>query len=356
MLNKILAVALVGFAASASGMKAAGEADLLASPPTQEELATVPLDAKILGEPPPGGLRNWSLPTNTGLKGSYVSIVNRTDPVRVELWKNTWDGEKSATHQVVFRKGKSLEALEAEEFLAFDGSLIDDVFDVSDPTKLSPNRGATRVSVTFDPEVGYIVLCCVCPDYLPGTVTLIPAIFTSKSGEPGSFRYLGKLKGECADLAAQKKIWSDGGTLVRLPGGGWRIYLNGFGPKLAAMECATLTGPWKFLRDGTGSIRELLPSIPVGCVFPDVLRDAGGQWHLLFSDKWPPQSIWHMVSSDGVGWEEPGPQPEITREHFRGHGIKCMRGYLDLSSGKLCGLLSVYPFWTLHKFEYGGTR
>ena len=48
MLNTILAVALVGFAASALGMKAAGEADLLASPPTQEELATVHLDTKIL--------------------------------------------------------------------------------------------------------------------------------------------------------------------------------------------------------------------------------------------------------------------------------------------------------------------
>ena len=356
MNDLILALTLIGLMAGMPGVAHADDADLLSLPLSQEELATVPLDSKILGEPPKGGLRSWSSPTNTRLKGSYVSVVHREGAGRVEFWENTWGADSCETHRVVFRKGKSLESLDPEESVAFDGALIHDVFDPSDPTRLAPNRGATRVSVTFDSQVGYIVLCCVCPDYLPGSVSLVPAIFTSKSGEPGSFTYLGKLKGECGELAAQKKIWSDGGTLVRLQDGRWRIYLNGFGPKLAAMECSTLTGEWKFLRDPAGNIRELLPSIPVGCTFPDVQRDTSGRCHLLFSDKWPPQSIWHMVSRDGVEWAPAGPQPEITRELFRGHGIKCMRGYIDPSSGKFCGLLSVYPFWTLHKFEYVGNQ
>lgn len=354
---KAIAIAAIACAAAIASA-AAGELDSLAAPPTQEELAECPLDALPPGELPKGGLRNWGKPQNLSLEGAYVSVVFGPDlkPPQVELWRNTWRGDACETHEAVFRKGPSIESLGEKEAVAFDSSLIDDVFDHADSSKLAPNRGATRLFAMRDAQEGYVILCCVCSDYLPGKVELLPALFISKSGEPGSFKYLGKLKGDCAAIASQRMVWSDGGSILRLDDGRWRIYLNGFGPKLAALEAGRLDGEWKFLRDEAGNVRELLPPLPkgVGCVFPNVVRDAQGKWHLWLTDKWPPQSIWHLASQDGLAWSLAGAQPEITREFFNGHAIKCLRAACDPSSGELFGLLSVYPFWTLHKLSYKG--
>jgi hypothetical protein len=129
---------------------------------------------------------------------------------------------------------------------------------------------------------------------------------------------------------------------------------------LAAAESATLTGPWSFLRTPQGGIRELLAEFPKapnrgGC-FPTVLQVAGNNWHLWITDTWPPQSIWHFVSPDGLAWQPYGDQPEITRAAVNGHGIKCLRAYVDPDTREIVGLLSVWGTdskgekgWILHE-------
>jgi len=329
-------------------------------PPSAEELTTLPLDEKIPGDLPKGGLRHWDEFKRLDVRGAYVSAVQRKAPegVLFELWQNTWDGDDATEHRIVARRGSSLETLGAETAIC-DSSIIDDVFSPQEPGKLAPNRGITRLSVRYDEKEGYVAFCCVCYDYLPGTASLLPAILVSKTGAPESFRYLGKLKGEPAQEAAKRKVWSDGGTLLRLPDGRWRIYLNGYGKALSALEADALDGEWRFLRDSAGGVKEILPPRPpgVGCVFPEVLRSSSG-WHLWLTDKWPPQSIWHFKSGDGLSWEPYGKQPEITRAKFNGHGIKCLKAYEDLESKRISGLLSVWtegpsqesePGWTLRK-------
>ena len=221
-------------------------------------------------------------------------------------------------------------------------------------------RGFTRPALTWDAQEGYILLTCVCPDYQPGSVPLLPALLVSQTGAPGTFRYLGRLKGDVELEASLRTVWSDGGSLVRLEDGRWRIYLNGFGPTLSALESGTLAGPWTFVRDAAGAYRELLPDFPrkanyAGC-FPTVLRVAADNWHLWISDTWPPQAIWHFWSRDGLKWTPYGTQPEITRAVVGGREIKCLRAYLDADGRQIVGLLSVWQRqpdgkrgWVLHE-------
>jgi hypothetical protein len=324
--------------------------------PNANELKILPLDANIKGEPPASGLRYWSEPfERLPLTGCYVSIVTHPskDGRMFEIWQNALD---NGGYNIVFRRGTSLKTM-GDRQSACECKLIDDVPDPKEPSRLAPKRSYTRTAMTFDDKEGYVMAACVCPDYLPGSVSLFPALLVSKTGAPGSFKYLGKLKGEPAAEAAKRLIWSDGGTLLRLGDGRWRYYLNGFGQTLAALESETLEGPWKFIRGNGGEIRELVPDFPMkyGC-FPTVLRVSSDNWHLWVTDKWPPQSIWHYWSGDGLKWRKYGIQPEITRAAFGNHGIKCLRPFLDPDSGRIVGLLSVWGTedggeqgWILHQ-------
>lgn len=329
------------------------------SPPGEEELKILPLDKDVPGDPPESGIRYWSEPfEKLPLGGCYVSVITRRDDagnILYELWQNAMDGDAS---QIVFRSGKSLTVL-GEIKPVCDNLLINDVLDPKDGEKkrLAPKRCITRTTMTYDDTEGYVMAACVCPEYAPGTVSLLPALFVSKSGKPGSFKYLGKLKGEPAEEADKKMIWSDGGPLLRLDNGRWRYYLNGFGPALAAVESDKLEGPWKFIRGNAGVIRELLPDGPTKkAIFASIVRVSQNNWHLWVTDKWPPQSIWHFWSADGLDWVRYGSQPEITRKAFGNHGIKCLRAFLDPQSGRIVGLLSVQATdsqgirgWMLHR-------
>ena len=299
----------------------------------------------IPGDLPVSGIRYWKAPfQKLPLQGCYVSVLTnvKADGHReYEMWQNTWGAGGATNRCLIVSRGPSLTQL-ADDGPVFNGTLITDVPDPQNPMQASARRGLTRPFMIRDPEFGYVLLACVCPDY---QAPLLPAILVSKTGQAGTFQYLGKLKGEPAIEAANRSIWSDGGSLFRLPNGRWRIYLNGYGPVLAALESATLDGEWKFIREGT-SIRELLPDFQTaanagGC-FPTVLRVAEDNWQLWISDKWEPQSIWHYWSADGLSWQRFGQQPEITRAAFNGRVIKCLRAYLDPDSREIVGLLSVW--------------
>ncbi len=230
------------------------------------DLREFPMPKTIAGDPPPSGLRYWrkpftKLPYWIKADGnSYVTIL-RPPAGDLEFWANEWGEPGSAQRTIFVRRGPTLQLLGPQE-ICFDGTIIDDVPDMAKPDQLAPGRGFTRTSMLLDPEVGYVLLTCVCPEYKPGSVPLLPALVVSKTGAPGaSWKYMGKLKGEPATEYARtlaetrRHIWSDGGTLLRLKDGRWRIYLNGFGQKLAAIESDKLEGPWKFLREPDGKIR-----------------------------------------------------------------------------------------------------
>ena len=321
-------------------------------PLTPDELKMLPLKTDLPGDPPKNGMRYWKEPfASIRVHGAYVTAIIRDG--QYELWHNTWDYKDISKRQIVVNRGPDIRHLGPSKAV-FDASIINDVFEPKVPDQLAPGRGFTRPFMYYDNELGYVLLTCVCPAYLPGSVPLLPAICVSKTGEPGTWTYKGKLKGEPADEAAKRVIWSDGGTLMRLDDGRWRIYLNGFGQKVAAIEADTIDGPWKFLRDADGKIRELLPGNNGG-PWVDVLRVRPDEWHLWLTDTWPPQAIWHFQSRDGLTWQLYGRQPEITRAAFGGHGIKCMRVYLDPDGKTIVGLLSIWSKaldgdekWTLH--------
>ena len=338
---------------------------LLASPclsydtkPAAEELKKAPVAQNIPGIPPVNGLRYWEAPfQKLPLQGCYVSVLTsvKADGQReIEVWQNTWGAGGATNRSMTVCRGPSMFRMKAEGPV-FDGTLITDVPDPLHPTQVSDLRGLTRPFMLQDPEYGYVLLGCVCPDY---QAPLLPALLVSKTGQAGTFQYLGKLKGEPAIEAAKRQIWSDGGSLFRLPDGRWRLYLNGYGPVLAALESDRLDGEWQFIRED-GRLRELLPDfqkvVNAGGCFPTVLRVAEDNWHLWISDQWEPTSIWHYWSPDGLAWTLYGQQPEITRAAFEGRVIKCLRAYVDPDSGEIAGLLSVWDpgsteenKWALH--------
>ena len=330
--------------------------------PDAEELKRYPVEKDLPGSAPSSGVRYWATPfKKLPQRGCYVSVaVSERDGRReYEIWQNTWGDGGATNRQIIVQRGPALDRMGPPETVC-DGTLIADVPDPKSPGQLSPLRGYTRPAMTWDAEFGHVLMTCVCPDYLPGSVPLLPAILVSKTGRPGAFQYLGRIKGEPDAEAAKRTIWSDGGSLLRLDGGRWRMYLNGFGQVLTAAECDSLTGEWKFLRAPDGALRELLPDFPKGpnrggC-FPTVLRVAEGNWHLWITDTWVPQAIWHFASADGLAWKPYGKQPEITRAAVSGHGIKCLRAYVDPNGKDIVGLLSVWGTgpdgekgWVLHE-------
>ncbi|MCL1856241.1 MAG: hypothetical protein FWF84_01165 [Kiritimatiellaeota bacterium] len=315
---------------------------------------------EIDGEPPESGVRYWQTPLyKMDSFGCYVSWINcGTDEApQMEKWENEW-GRNASERGMVCETGTSFAAIAHRE-RRFSGEIINDVFtppsmgaEADAPPTLSPLRGITRTETYRDSEYGRIALVCACPDYRPGSVSLMPAILTSPDGAAGSWTYHGLLTGEPQEELARLNggnVWSDGGSLFRMPDASWRIYLNGFGGATLAMLTAdTLKGPWKFLRDENGAIRDLfgdgtgVPVPKVGLCFPHVLRVSDTEWHFWASDQWTPQSIWHYVSEDGLAWKAYGQQPEITRALVGGRGIKCLRTYLSEDKKTIYGFLSVW--------------
>jgi hypothetical protein len=196
----------------------------------------------------------------------------------------------------------------------------------------------TRSYMIHDPEVGYVLLGCVTAEYLPGTTSLLPAIVVSPDGRPGTWKYLGILRPEPRRESERRAhpVWSDGGGIVRLRDGRWRVYLNGYVGGVAAAEADRLEGPWTFLRDDRGQIAVLAAS---DGIFPAVLRVSDDDWHLWISRAWPVREIWHFWSRDGLAWRPYGQQPEIVRGD--GPAIKCVRAYAADGDRRIAGLLSV---------------
>jgi len=267
-----------------------------------------------------------------------------------ELWTVAWEGmNKEVSHadliQLSVARGPSPEQLGEAQAVQELRPLLNDVFDPKQPGRLATWRAMTRSYMIHDPEAGYVLFGCVAPEYLPGSVPLLPAIFVSAEGRPGTWRYLGILKPEPKEESERRDrpVWSDGGGIVHLANGRWRIYLNGYNRGIGAAEAEKLEGPWKFLRDAKGEILDLTPQR--GGIFPGVLRVSEDEWHMWVSDTWPVKEIRHLWSKDGLAWELYGRQPEITQESIGGRPIKCLRAYVDADGKHIVGLLSIAGKW-----------
>lgn len=292
-----------------------------------------------------GGVDGWAPFRATALSGAYVSVIRRS--TGLELWQDADPEGVEPRRSLVVRRGTRLDSL-SERVVVLNAAIIDDVFDPSDSTRLDGERHFSRAWVDFVEGVGYLQLAGVTGVYRPGRAPLLPALFASADGAPGSWRYLGKLRGEPADYAAQHYVWSDGGAIVRLADGRWRIYTNGYGARFAALEADTLDGSWRFLRDQVGAIRELASSLKTtdgalpSLAFPTVLRITEGEWHAWLSEGWPVTAIWHLSSPDGLHWQPYRRQPEIRTATVGDKAIKCLRVYHDAADQRLVGLLSVW--------------
>ncbi len=310
--------------------------------------------AVAAAEPPtraPEFVRYWKTPFASGdLLGAYVSVTVR-DGV-LEFWRGCpanaaqEDDQSRKVETLTVRRGTSLDALGAPETVLVMRELIDDVPRPDGQPGPAPGRAFTRTFISYDPQAGYVGLVCSHPEYRGHY--LHPALITSPTGRPGTWKYLGKLKGEPAAETLRRRVWSDGGTILRLADGSWRIYLNGYGENpssVVALQAARLEGEWSFLRDAAGRIRQLTPDIPsaggqsVG-PFPNVLRVSPTEWHLWLSDRWPPDAIWHFYSTDGLQWQLYGRQPEIIRRDHEDN-LKCLRAFLAPDGQSIVGLLSV---------------
>lgn len=163
-------------------------------------LKQFPLPASIPGDPPRSGLRYWRqpfarLPYTVRHDGNSYMAVTQPPGGGLEFWANDWN-EGAPTERTVFvRRGPTLEKLGEPEAM-FDSTLINDVPDLRNPGQLAPGRGFTRTTMLLDPQEGYVLMTCVCPEYKPGSVPLLPALVVSKTGASGTWSYLGKLKGE----------------------------------------------------------------------------------------------------------------------------------------------------------------
>ena len=297
----------------------------------------------------PEFIRYWGTFEQGGVFGAYTSVTIRNG--QLEFWHGTMtsdpgkpDDQSRNVEALAVRRGPSMAELSPDEIVLVMRDVIDDVPRLDGKPGLAPKRAFTRTYVTYDEQVGYVGLVCSHPEYK--SHYLHPALITSKTGKPGDWRYLGMLKGEPADEVARRRVWSDGGTILRLPDGRWRIYANGYGDwnGLVVMEADELEGPWKFLRED-GKIKVLTPNIPTAggqClgIFPNVLRVSDTEWHLWISDRWIPDTIWHFYSTDGLEWLIYGRQPEIIRREQEDY-IKCVRSFVAPDGKHIMGLLSV---------------
>ena len=324
-------------------------------------LTGAPMQAAETPTHTPEFVRYWKTPFAAGdLLGAYVSVTTRDGTL--EFWRGCQvdnmneDDQSRKVEALSVSRGKSLDALGAPETVLVMRDLIDDVPRLDGQPGLAPGRAFTRTFVMYDEQAGYVGLVCSHPEYRGHY--LHPALITSPNGRPGTWKYLGKLKGEPAAEAQRRRVWSDGGTILRLTNGAWRIYLNGYGENqgsVVALHADRLDGEWTFLKDDAGHIRMLTPPIPsaggqsVG-PFPNVLRVSPTEWHLWISDRWPPDAIWHFYSADGLQWQLYGRQPEIIRRDHEDN-IKCLRAFLAPDGKTIVGMLSVMSH---ARFEGGG--
>lgn len=231
------------------------------------------------------------------------------------------------------------------------------------PARDQPKQAASivnlsRTALYHHPGHGYVCLTSTFAGqrYQPGSHPLLPTLFSSPTGKPGTWTYHGRLRGEPMAMEQQRRIWSDNGGIVPLPDGRWRVYLNGYGPTLAAAEAGSLDGPWTFLKNTAGAIADQAAAYQPknqqrrSAIFPFVLKVSDHEYHVWISQHWPVQAIWHLTSANGLDFKPYGQQPEITRAAI-GAPMKGIRAFLSADKTTIHGWLplSRQGRWQIHE-------
>ena len=299
-------------------------------------------------KPPPPVCRYWKPFKSTSIRYDYVTGVHSGKGIAYMMCCDRSRRPKSESILISFPPGGQRGSKKIR--ILFSSKLVDDVMDPDRPGQKASSVKMTRTSVYHDKEVGFVCMNSLFAG--PGSAyakrTLVPAIFSSKTGKPGTWKYHGKLSGEPADYEKKRKgRWIGEGSVVRTIGG-WRAYLVGYGPVLAVAESRSLDGPWKFVRKG-GKLADILPELRGAC-FPYVLKVSDSEYHLWVSRKWPAGPLFHFSSEDGLDFKPYGEQPELSAASVGSRAMKGLRAFLSSDGKTIYGLV---PFsrrgWVIHQ-------
>ncbi|MDA0836911.1 MAG: hypothetical protein O3B01_12835 [Planctomycetota bacterium] len=284
----------------------------------------------------------------TAAYGSYNSFIKRPDG-KLELWNNTiGDGPEDGLARFI---GTSPTEWGAPEIVV-PHNIINDVFDKDG--KPSVIRRYTRPSVLYHEKDGYFLVPHVSDGYPPRQGSVYPALIASKTGNPGSWVYHGKLRGEIEEFWPGKNSrWADGRGLFYQPDftelntkeptkNRFLFFSNQYpGQGCLALLYSADGKEWHFYRS-EGNIVNLLPE-PLrtrSMIFPHVMRAGKHGWYAWISEKWPPEAIWRIHSMDGMTWKLFGEQPEVVRP--KDVTIKTLCAWYDETADLLHGYVSVW--------------
>lgn len=298
--------------------------------------------------PIPPICRYWKPFKQTKIQYDYVTGVETEKGIAYMMCCNHFRRPTRESIMIAFPKGGQRDL--GKISILFSSKLVDDVMDPDRPGKKASCVKMARTSIYHDKEVGLVCMNSLFagPDRAYAKRTLVPAIFSSKTGKPGTWKYHGKLSGEPAVYEKQKKgRWIGEGSIVRTKKG-WRVYLVGYGPVLAVAESKSLDGPWKFVRKG-GKLADILPGMKGAC-FPYALKVSDKEYHLWVSRKWPTGPVYHFSSSDGLRFKPYGKQPELSASSVGSKAMKGIRAFLSSDGKTIYGLV---PFskrgWVIYQ-------
>lgn len=290
------------------------------------------------------------------IRFDYVCGV--ADAEETRLWLATGDPRKKGRSVVISQpltaKG------DGPTEVAFTSDLVTDFPDWERPGQTAKSMSFSRIALYRYPDRGFVCLVSAFAGsrYMPGRHPLIPLLFSSPSGKPGTWVYHGRLAGEPKAIEDERKIWSDNGGIVPLNDGRWRIYLNGYGTTLAACEAESLDGPWTFVRNDDGSLRNIAAAYapkgpsPGGAIFPFVLQVSDNEYHLWLSQGWPVRGVHHYSSADGLAFSPYGDQPALIREGI-GMGMKGIRAFVSADGTEI---RTWVPFWLEKRWHIHESR
>jgi hypothetical protein len=303
----------------------------------------------------PGPSRYWAPFSPLPIQYDYVCPAFRGDDL--EMWLAC--ERKEDRSQSMLINQPIVDGRTGPASIAFTTSIVTDFPDRADPSKAATVIRLARSSLYNYGDRGYVYLATAFAGdpYGAGRHPLLPILFSSPDGRPGTWTYHGRLSGEPRAFEDKKQVWSDGGGIVPLADGRWRAYVNGYGVTLSACEAPSLDGPWTFVRDGKKGVRDLGEVLPIkkemrgGSCFPFALKVSDGEYHLWISDQWEPTAVWHLTSEDGLDFQMYGRQPEITRADSGGAAIKGIRACVSPDGTAIHGWI---PFlrdgrWVIHQ-------
>jgi hypothetical protein len=200
-------------------------------------------------------------------------------------------------------------------------SVINDVYLV-DGVTLDPGRMFSRAVIARD-GLGYVAISMV-GNYNGNT--LIPAMLTSADGI--NWNYLGKFKGEPEHI---NTFGSGMALIVSDTHPRYRFYTDGYGPSVAQLY-SDGNNQWRFVRNTSGTIRELRPPQWTGAIFHSI-AELNGVYYMAASNKWPVTQWEFAHSTNGIDW---------THEAFVNVGAYHKNINLFTDNGTVNNLATVY--------------